>query len=198
MFAYVYPGLFVCYLSLRLPMFNCFLMFTYVYSCLRMFTVFACACLLIYLPMLIHVYLFLHLFTHFNTVYSCLLIFTMFTRVYLCLLVFTYVYRCLLVLVYLCWPVSTCVYLCLHLFTYVYPCLPMFTRVYLCLPLFPRACLHMFTRMWNSRRKSTFRRRNTKKSYLYHVALTLLYLLVLVALQSVLLFPSYKGKRVDH
>ena len=38
-----------------------------------------------------------------------------------------------------------------------------------------------------------------KKSYLYHVvALTLLYLLVLVALQSVLLFPSYKGKRVDH
>ena len=36
-------------------------------------------------------------------------------------------------------------------------------------------------------------------SYLYHVvALTLLYLLVLVALQSVLLFQSYKGKRVDH
>ena len=38
-----------------------------------------------------------------------------------------------------------------------------------------------------------------KISYLYHVvAVTLLYLLVLVALQSVLLFPSYKGKRVDH
>ena len=36
-------------------------------------------------------------------------------------------------------------------------------------------------------------------SYLYHVvALTLLYLLVLVALQSVLLFLSYKGKRVNH
>ena len=52
--------------------------------------------------------------------------------------------------------------------------------------------------MWHSRRKSTFRRRNTKMSYLYHVvALTLLYLLVLVALQSMLLFPSYKGKRVD-
>ena len=53
--------------------------------------------------------------------------------------------------------------------------------------------------MWHSRRKSTFRRKNTKMSYLYHVvALTLLYLLVFVALQSVLLFPSYKGKRVDH
>ena len=53
--------------------------------------------------------------------------------------------------------------------------------------------------MWYSRRKSTFRRKNTKMSYLYHVvALTLLYLLVFVALQSVLLFPSYKGKRVDH
>ena len=39
----------------------------------------------------------------------------------------------------------------------------------------------------------------TKMSYLYHVvALTLLYLLVLVALQSMLLFPSYKGKQVDH
>ena len=38
-----------------------------------------------------------------------------------------------------------------------------------------------------------------KKSYLYHVvALTLLYLSVLLALQSVLLFPSYKGKRFDH
>ena len=49
------------------------------------------------------------------------------------------------------------------------------------------------------RRKSTFRRKNTKMSYLYHVvALTLLYLLMLVALQSVLLFLSYKGKRVDH
>ena len=36
-------------------------------------------------------------------------------------------------------------------------------------------------------------------SYLYHVvALTLLYLLVLVALQSMLLFQSYKGKCVDH
>ena len=53
--------------------------------------------------------------------------------------------------------------------------------------------------MWHSRRKSTFRRKNTKMSYLYDVvALTSLYLLVLVALQSVLLFPSYKGKRVDH
>ena len=52
--------------------------------------------------------------------------------------------------------------------------------------------------MWHSRRKSTFRRNNTKMSYLYHVvALSLLYLLVLVALQSVLLFPSYKGKQVD-
>ena len=39
-------------------------------------------------------------------------------------------------------------------------------------------------------------RKTTKMSYLYHVvALTLLYLLVL---QSVLLFPSYKGKQVDH
>ena len=38
-----------------------------------------------------------------------------------------------------------------------------------------------------------------KKSYLYHVvALTLLYLLVLVALQSVLLFLSYNGKQVNH
>ena len=54
------------------------------------------------------------------------------------------------------------------------------------------------TYMWHSRRKSTFRRKITKISYLYHVvALTLLYLLVLVALQSMLLFPSYKGKRVD-
>ena len=36
-------------------------------------------------------------------------------------------------------------------------------------------------------------------SYLYHVvALTLLYFLVLVVLQSMLLFLSYKGKRVDH
>ena len=53
--------------------------------------------------------------------------------------------------------------------------------------------------MWHSRRKSTFRHKNTKMSYLYHVvALTLLYLLVLVVLQSVLPFPSYKGKRVDH
>ena len=53
--------------------------------------------------------------------------------------------------------------------------------------------------MWHSRRKSTFQRKNTKMSYLYHVvALTLLYLLVLVALQFVLLFPSYKGERVDH
>ena len=53
--------------------------------------------------------------------------------------------------------------------------------------------------LWHSRRKSTFRRKNTKMSYLYHVvALTLLYLLVLLALQSVLLFLSYKGKRVDH
>ena len=52
------------------------------------------------------------------------------------------------------------------------------------------------THLW---RKSTFRHKNTKMSYLYYVvALTLLYLLVLVALQSVLLFPSYKGKRVDH
>ena len=55
------------------------------------------------------------------------------------------------------------------------------------------------SKMWHSRRKPTFRRKNTKMSYLYHVvALTLLYLLVLVALQSMLLFPSYKGKRVDH
>ena len=57
----------------------------------------------------------------------------------------------------------------------------------------------VFTKWWHSRRKSTFRRKNTKMSYLYHVvALTLLYLLVLVVLQFVLLFPSYKGKRVDH
>ena len=56
-----------------------------------------------------------------------------------------------------------------------------------------------FCNLWHSRRKSTFRRKNTKMSYLYHVvALTLLYLLVLVVLESVLLFPSYKGKRVDH
>ena len=53
-------------------------------------------------------------------------------------------------------------------------------------------------KMWHSRRKSTFRHKNTKMSYLYHVvAFTLLYLLVLVALQSMLLFPSYKGKWVD-
>ena len=53
--------------------------------------------------------------------------------------------------------------------------------------------------MWHSRRKLTLCRKNTIMSYLYHVvALILLYLLVLVALQSVLLFPSYKGKWVDH
>ena len=56
-----------------------------------------------------------------------------------------------------------------------------------------------YTNLWHSRRKLTFQRKNTKMSYLYHVvALTLLYFLVLVALQSVLLFPSYKGKRVNH
>ena len=59
--------------------------------------------------------------------------------------------------------------------------------------------IHINAYMWHSRRKSTFWRKNTKMSYLYHVvALTLLYLLVLVALQSVLLFPSYEGKWVDH
>ena len=59
-------------------------------------------------------------------------------------------------------------------------------------------CLYIYIYMWHSRRKSTFWRKNTKMSYLYHVvALTLLYLLVLVVLQSVLLFPSYKGKRVN-
>ena len=63
--------------------------------------------------------------------------------------------------------------------------------------LFTKA-LTQHWQMWHSRRKSTFRRKNTKISYLYHVvALTLLYLLVLVALQSVLLFPSYNGKQVD-
>ena len=59
--------------------------------------------------------------------------------------------------------------------------------------------LEIIENLWHSRRKLTFRRKNTKMSYLYHiVALTLLYILVLVALQFVILFPSYKGKWVDH
>ena len=109
----------------------------------------------------------------------------MFTPVYLCLsLLHVYFYLFLPLFSHLCLTTFTHVLL---MFTYVYTCLPMFTRLY--------SCIHM----WHSRRKSPFWRKNTKMSYLYHVvALTLLYLLVLVVLQSVLLFPSYKGKRVDH
>ena len=69
----------------------------------------------------------------------------------------------------------------------------MFAHVYLFLPL---VTLVKLCGIAGENRPSGAK---TKMSYLYLVAaLTLLYLPVLVALQSVLLFPSYKGKCVDH
>ena len=146
----------------------------------------------------------------FATVDSSLLVFfclPLFTRVYLCLQLFTRSCLPMFTHVYSSLPMFTTVYLCMFtLFTHVKSCLPLFIRVYVCLPLC--TCSPMFTyvfilftsvnsflHMCHSRRKSTFWCKNTKMSYLYHVVA--LYLLVLVALQSVLLFPSYKGKRVD-
>ena len=94
----------------------------------------------------------------------------MFTRVYLCLLVFTYVYQfacvyfCLTTFIraclpmfthiyfvftydFSCLPMFTYVYHCLIVLTYVYPCFLVFTCVYLCLPLLTpvELCLTLFT-----------------------------------------------------
>ena len=87
------------------------------------------------------------------------------------------------------------VWLCMVIYGYIWLFTVINGYVWLCMVIYGYVWLYM----WHSRRKSTFRCKNTKMKYLYHVvALTLLYLLVLVALQSVLLFPSYKGKGVDH
>ena len=143
-------------------------MFTYVCSCLPMFTRVHLFLLLLTrtcLPKFTHVLSCLSSYPCFTTVYSCMFsyVYTCFdiyfspsTQVYLCLLVLTYIWDRLLLHFSLCLPMFTSftrVYLHLHLFT----CLPMFTRLYLSLLVFTYVynfllvhvylCLHMFTRV---------------------------------------------------
>ena len=94
-----------------------FFVFTYVYTCLPIFTAITRIhlCLPLFnrprLPMFTHVYL-------------CLPMFTLVTYVNTWLPKFTPIFSCLLTTV------------CSCLFTYVYPCLLMFTPIYICLMVF--------------------------------------------------------------
>ena len=170
----VFPSLlydYSCLLCLPLHVYPFLLVFTYVCYCLLTITyVYQCLlCFYLCLPLLlVLVYLCLPMFSR---VYLCVLLFAcvyLFTRfkfltyVYNCLLLITYVYQCFLVQCYLWLPIFT--HTCLLMF-YSFTCLHMITAVYLC------------WHTWHSRRKSTFPRKNTKMSHLYHVvALTLFYL----------------------
>ena len=149
LYLYVYPSLLVfTYVYTCLSMFTSFLVFTYVCSCLPMFatvqwcllmfaTVYSCLFAYVYPSLLVLTY-----------GYTCLPIFTYVHRgVYLCLPLFTRAWLALFTRVYL----FSTVYSCLPILFTVYSCLPIvysclhnvwqFSRVYLWLPLFSRACL---------------------------------------------------------
>ena len=110
MITQVYSCLLCTYVYLFLPLFTC------VYQCLLMFTY-------VYHVWLMHVHLCLPMFTR---VYLRLLLFT---YVYSFLLVFAIVCHSLVMITCLSLFTHAC-------FTYVYPCLPTFTHAYLCLPRF--------------------------------------------------------------
>ena len=102
-----------------------FTYFTYIYSCLPMFTR---NCL----PIITHVY------SRFP-ILTCLLVVTYVTICYFCLFTFLPIFTCDC----LCLPMSTRVYLSFPQFTRVYICLFVFTYVYSCLPVYSYV-----TRFW--------------------------------------------------